>query len=155
MHKNWCSVEDVPYFFFFLRSSIKFQDHMGQKIDDLNPTWVILLGQSQLSNPSDLSCFFAVTKQLYEWFCPFVHPSVSTSVRHNFFAVSVIVSSWNLQKSLSLTKEMSMQKVQVRGQKARSKSSKEILPKFGLFWTKTPVLNSQMARKLCTKLEVA
>ena len=29
MHKAWCSMEDVPYC--FLRSSIKFQGHMGQK----------------------------------------------------------------------------------------------------------------------------
>ena len=56
MHKAWRSVEEVPYC--FLRSSIKFQDHMGHKIDDLNPTWVILQGRSQLSNPSDWPCFF-------------------------------------------------------------------------------------------------
>ena len=54
MHKAWYSIEEVPYC--FLRSSIKFQDHMGWKINDLNPIWVRLLGRSQLSNPSDLPC---------------------------------------------------------------------------------------------------
>ena len=37
-------------------SSIKFQGHTGWKIDSFNPVWVRLLGQSQLSNPSDLPC---------------------------------------------------------------------------------------------------
>ena len=40
----------------FFGSSIKFQGHMGWKLDDLNPVWVRLLGRSQLSNPSDLPC---------------------------------------------------------------------------------------------------
>ena len=56
MHKAWCNLEEVPYN--FSRSSIKFQGHTGWKIDDLNPIWVRLLGRSQLSNPSDLPCFF-------------------------------------------------------------------------------------------------
>ena len=54
MHKAWCSIGEVPYC--FSRSSIKFQGHTGWKIDDLNPIWVILLGRSQLTNPSDLPC---------------------------------------------------------------------------------------------------
>ena len=32
MHKDWCSVEEVPYN--FSKSSIKFQGHTGFKIDD-------------------------------------------------------------------------------------------------------------------------
>ena len=54
MHKAWCSVVEVPYY--FSRSSIKFQGHTGRKIDDLNWIWEGLLGRSQLSNPSDLPC---------------------------------------------------------------------------------------------------
>ena len=52
MHKAWCSIEKVPYYFF--RSSIKFQGHKGWKSDNLNLIWVRLLRRSQLSNPSDL-----------------------------------------------------------------------------------------------------
>ena len=52
MHKAWSSMEEVPY-----SSSIKFQGHTGWKIDDLNPIWVRILGQSQLSNPPDLPCY--------------------------------------------------------------------------------------------------
>ena len=58
MHKAWCSIEEVLYWFF--RSSIKFQGHTGWKIDDLNPIWVRILGPSQLSNPSDLPCEWKV-----------------------------------------------------------------------------------------------
>ena len=50
----------MPYC--FLGSSIKFQGHTGWKIDDLNPIWVRLLGQSQLSNPSDLPCSMSSVK---------------------------------------------------------------------------------------------
>ena len=35
MHKAWRSTEEVPYC--FSRSPIKFEGHMDQKIDDLNP----------------------------------------------------------------------------------------------------------------------
>ena len=45
-----------------LGSSIKYQGHMGWKIDDLNPVWVRLLGRSQLSNPSDLPCWRSSVK---------------------------------------------------------------------------------------------
>ena len=56
MHKAWCSIEEVPYY--FSRLSIKFQGHMGWK-------WTIwfrfewLLGQLQLSNSSDLPCYLS------------------------------------------------------------------------------------------------
>ena len=56
MHKAWCSIEEVPYY--FSGSSIKFQGHTGWKVNDLNPICVGLLGRSQLSNPSDLPCFY-------------------------------------------------------------------------------------------------
>ena len=53
MQKAQSSIEEVPYC--FSGSSIKFQGHMGWKIDDLNPISVRLLGPSQLSNaPVDL-----------------------------------------------------------------------------------------------------
>ena len=58
MHKAWCSIEEVPYC--FPRSSIKFQGHTGRKIDDLDKIWARLLGRSQLPNPSDLPCCYAI-----------------------------------------------------------------------------------------------
>ena len=57
MHKAGSSIEEVSYCFW--RSSVKFQGHTGWKIDDLDPIWVRLLGRSQLSNPSDLPCYYS------------------------------------------------------------------------------------------------
>ena len=44
MHKARRSIEEVPYC--FSRSSIKFHDHTGGKIDNLNPIWDYLAGRS-------------------------------------------------------------------------------------------------------------
>ena len=60
MHKAWCSIEEVPYY--LSRSSIKIKGNTAWKINDLNPIWVRLLGQSQLSNPSDLPCFWKASR---------------------------------------------------------------------------------------------
>ena len=51
--------------------------------------------------------------------------SVCLSVRlsHLFYYVPIIVSSWNFQELLPLTDVMSMQKVEVRGQRSRSQRS--------------------------------
>ena len=54
MHKAWRSIEEVPYC--FSRSSIKFHGHTGGKNWRFGSN-LRLLGQSQLSNPSDLPCY--------------------------------------------------------------------------------------------------
>ena len=53
MHKAWCCIEEVPYYFWGHQSNFKVTDW---KINDLNPIWVRLLGRLQLLNPSDLPC---------------------------------------------------------------------------------------------------
>ena len=62
--------------------------------------------------------FLAATKQLYKWYFPSVRPSVRPSVclSHLFDYVPIIVSSWNFQELLPMTKVRSMQKVEVKGQ---------------------------------------
>ena len=52
----WWSLEEVPYC--FSRSSNQFLGHTGWKINDFNPMWVRLLGQSQLPNLPDLPCCY-------------------------------------------------------------------------------------------------
>ena len=69
--------------------------------------------------------FLAATKQLYEWssqsVCLSVCPSVCLS--HLFDYVPNIVSSWNFQELLPMTKVTSMEKVKVRDQRSRSQRS--------------------------------
>ena len=62
MQKASSSIEEVPVC--FSGASIKFQGHTGWKIDDFNPIGVRLLGRSQLSNPSDLPCYYGARKQV-------------------------------------------------------------------------------------------
>ena len=62
-----------------------------------------------------------------------VHPSVCLS--HLFHYVPIIVSSWNFQELLPMTKMMSMQKVKVRGQRSRS----QVKTPFSRFQTVTTV----------------
>ena len=65
---------------------------------------------------------------------PSVRPSVHLSVCpwHLFHNVPAIVSSWNLQEVLPLTKKMSMQKIKVNSQRSRSQRSKSNLAVSGL-----------------------
>ena len=74
--------------------------------------------------------FLAATKQLYKWYFPSVRPSVCLS--HLFDYVPIIVSSWNFQELLPMTKVRSMQKVKVRGQRSRSQRSQPIFTISGL-----------------------
>ena len=61
-----------------------------------------------------------------------VCPSICLS--HLFHYVPVIVSSWNFQELLPLTKVMSMHEVKVRGQRSRSHGTKNrwFWPKLGV-----------------------
>ena len=66
--------------------------------------------------------------------CPSVCPSVCLSVclSHLFDYVPIILSSWNFQELLPVTKVTSMQKVKVRGQRSRSQRSQPNLTVSGL-----------------------
>ena len=84
--------------------------------------------------------FLAATKQFYEWYFPSVRSSVC--LLHLFHYV-LIVSSWNFQEWLLVTKVTSMQKVKVRGQRSRSQRSQPNFPDCN------SSLNPHMMMKLC------
>ena len=75
--------------------------------------------------------------------CPSVCPS------HLFHYVPIIISSWIFQELLPWKKVMPMQKAKVRTQRSRSQRSKIKLSGF-----RTYSLNSHMAMKSGTQLEV-
>ena len=63
------------------------------------------------------SKFLAATKQLYKFV---FSVCLSVCLSHLFDYVLIIVSSWNFQELLPMTKVRSMQKVKVKGQGHRS-----------------------------------
>ena len=69
--------------------------------------------------------FLAATKQLYKWYFP------SVCLSHLFDYVPIIVSSWNFQELLPMTKVRSMQKVKVK--------VTEVTTQLNRFRTVTPV----------------
>ena len=108
VHKAWHNIEEVPYY--FSRSSIKFQGHKGWKIDYLNPIWLRLLGRSQLSNHSDLTCLnslnnisqvqMTLNHSLPTWTDFSKHPSIvqpdnvsSCATGCNFVPLHILVSA--------------------------------------------------------------
>ena len=74
--------------------------------------------------------FLAATKQLYERY--FLSVRLSVCLSHLFDYVPIIVSSWNFQELLPMTKVTSMQKFKVRGQRSRSQRSQPNLTVSGL-----------------------
>ena len=84
------------------------------------------------------SFFLAVTKQLYEWSFPSFWMSVCLSVclSHLFDYVPIIVSSWNFQELLPMTKSDVHAKAQ--GQRSKVKVT-EVNSQLSRFRTVTPV----------------
>ena len=83
--------------------------------------------------------------------CLSVRPSDRPPVTPFSLYVPIIVPSWNFQELLPLTDVMSMQKVKVRGKGQRHRGHDPIQP----FPDRNSSLNSHMAMKWCTKLDVA
>ena len=83
--------------------------------------------------------------------CPSVRLTVCPSVRlwHLFDNVPIIVSSWNFQELLPMTKVMSMQKVKVKGQGHRGHDPIKPFP------VRNSSFNSHMVMKWGIKLDVA
>ena len=101
--------------------------------------------------------FLAATKQLYEWFSPSVCPSVRLSVRHTFLTMypsshhhEIVRSYYQWQKWRPSKNSRS----EVKGQGHRGKKIGEIDPDW-VFPDCDSSLNSRMATKWWTKLEVA
>ena len=155
IHKAWNGIEEVPYC--FSRSSVKFQGHMALKIVEFDPYWAFPDCNSSLNSPMAKKWYTKIEIALKRspivfscdqaalWMVQSVRPSVRLSVRlsHLFDYVPIILSSWNFQELLPVTKVTSMQKVKVRGQRSRSQRSR---PKFS-FPDCNSSLNSHMMMK--------
>ena len=144
MHNTWSSIEQVPCC--FSRSYVKLQGHTALKVVDFDPNWAFPDCISSLKSPmaTKWCTMLDITlkrcpiifncKQLYKWYFPSVRLSLRLSVclSHLFDYVPIILSSWNFQESLPMTKVRSLQKVKVRGQRSRSQRSQPNLTVSGL-----------------------
>ena len=115
MQKAWSSIGEMPYC--FSRSSIKFQGHMWQKIDDCDPNWAFPDCNSSLNAPMPMKC--CTKLEVVQERCPIVCQGHTSN-----FKVT------------------------------RDKKITDFDPN-GVFPDCNSSLNSTMAMKCCTKLEVA
>ena len=113
------------------RSEVKIQLNRFRTVTPIKIHWWLWNdAQSLKQHRRGALLFLAATKQLYKWYFPSVCPSVRLS--HLFDYVPIILSSWNFQELLPMTKVRSMQKVKVRGQRSRSQRSQPHLTVSGL-----------------------
>ena len=154
MHKAWCSIEEVPYC--FPRPSIKFQGHKGQKIDDLDQIWARLLGRSQLSNPSDLPCSRSSVKFQRHMALKIVE---LIQIGRFWTVTPVWIHKWLRNDAQSCKNrwrgDLLFFKVIRQISRSRGSENRPIWPRLGAFPDCNSSLNSPMATKWCTKLEVA
>ena len=115
--------------------------------------WLWNDAQSLKQHRRGVLLFLAATKQLYEWFSP----SVCLSVRHTFLTMfpssyhqEIFRSYYQWQKWRPCKKSRS----EVKGQCHRGKKIVEFDPNWA-FPDCNSSLNSPMATKWCTRLEVA
>ena len=122
----------------FSRSSVKYQGHTALKIVEFDPDWAFPDYNSSFNSPMATKWCTKLEVALKR--CPIVFScnqaapwmvlSACLSVRpsHLFDYVPIIVSSWNFQELLPVTKVTSMQKVNT-----------EVMTHFRCFRTVTPV----------------
>ena len=120
LHQAWNSKGEMPYC--FPRSSIKFQGHMGQNITDFDPNWAFPDYRPVATFKSLRFALFSCD-QAAIWLVQSVRLSVRPS--HLFHHVPIIISSWNFQELLPMTK--------------CKRSRSEVITQLNLFRTVTPV----------------
>ena len=139
MHKAWSSIEEMPYC--FSRLYVKLQGHTALKIVKFHPDWSFPDCNSILNSPMAQKwctklavvlkrCLIAFScDQAALWMVQSVRPSVRPSVclsvclSHLFDYVPIIVSSWNFQELLPVTKVTSRSEVKGQGHRGHNPTS--------------------------------
>ena len=133
-HKGLTKAQFWCFLCFIICTSYWINSQVGSDWDAYDACDITLMNSS--------ICMIYVTifscDQAALWMVQSVRPSVCPSVclsvclSHLFDYVPIIVSSWNFQELLPVTKVTSMQKVKVRGQRSRSQRSQPNLTVSGL-----------------------
>ena len=155
MHKAWGSIEEVPSC--FSRSSVKFQGHIALKIVEFYSNWAFPDCNSSLNLPMAMKC--CTKLETAKKRCPIVfqgHPSNFKVTRDKTSPILTQIGRFRTigRSQLSNPSDLpcSRSSVKFQGHTALK------LVEFDLDWAFPDCnssLNSPMATKWCTKLEVA
>ena len=154
-HKAWSSIVEVPYC--FSRSYVKFQGHTALKIVEFDPNWAFPDCNSSLNSPVAMKCCSKLesTKER----CPFVfqgHPSAFKVTQYKASPILTQIGRFRTigRSQLSNPSDLPCSRSSVKFQGHTALKIFE----FDLDWAFPDCnssLNSPMAVKWCTKLEVA
>ena len=155
MHRAWSSIEEVPYC--SSRSSIKFQGHIALKIVEFDPNWAFPDCNSSLNSPMAMKC--CTKLETAKKRSPIVfqgHPSNSKVTRDKTSRILTQIGRfWTIGRSqLSNPSDLPCWRSSVKFQGHTALKNVEFDPDWA-FPDCNSSLNSPMATKCCTKLEVA
>ena len=154
MHKAWSSIEEVPYCFW--RSYVKFQGHTSKKIVDFDPNWAFPDCNSSLNSQMAMKC--CTKLETAKERCPIVFQGHTSNFKVTGYKTSPILTQIGRfrtigQSQLSNPSDLpcSMSSIKFQGYTALKSVA------FDPDWVCLDCnssLNSPMAMKCCTKLEV-
>ena len=155
MHKAWSSIEEVPYC--FSRSSVKFQGHIALKIVEFDSNWAFPDCNSSLNKPMAMKCCTKLKRAKKR--CPIVFQGHSSNFKVTLDKTSSIVTQIGHfctigRSQLSNPSDLLCSRSSVKFQGTMALKSVEFDPDWA-FPDCNSSLNSPMAKKWCTKLEVA
>ena len=155
MHKAWSSIEEAPYC--FSRSSVKFQGHIALKIVEFDSNWVFPDCNSSLNSPMAMKC--CTKLETAKKRCPIVFQSHSSNFKVTQDKTSPILTQIGRFRTIGRSQlsnpsdlPCSRSSVKFQGHTALK------IVEFDRDWAfpdYNSSLNSPMAMKCCTKLEVA
>ena len=156
LHKAWSSIEEVPYCFW--RSSVKFQGHTALKIIKFDPNWVFPDCNSSLNSPMAMKC--CTKLETAKERCPIVfqgHPSNFKVTRYKTSPILTQIGHFPTVGRSQLSNPSDLpcfrSSIEFQGQGHTGQKISDFDPHW-VFQDCNSNLNSPMAMKWCTKLEV-
>ena len=155
MHRAWSSTVEVPYC--FSRSYFKFQVHTAKKIIKFDPNWAFPDCDSSLNSPMAMKC--CTKLETAKERCPIVFQDQPSNFKVTRYKTSPILTQtgrfWTIGRSqLSNPSDLPCSRSSVKFQGHTALKIAEFDPDWA-FPDCNCSLNTQMATKWCTKLEVA
>ena len=155
MHKAWSRIQQVPYC--FSRSSVKFQGHTALKIVEFDPNWAFPDCNSSLNSPMAMKC--CTKLETAKERCPIVFQGHPSNFKVTWYKTSLILTQIGRfrtigRSQLSNPSDLPCSRSSVKFLGHTALKIVEFDPDWA-FPDCNSSLNTQMATKWCTKLEVA